>query len=166
MEDLHRLWSHRWITPKIKPQKSPINGLGMFATEPIVKGEVVALYGGIIVPKKDIETYREKIGAIRGIQISEDFFICPTEKKGGLFNHSCQPNLGYMNTIIIVAIENIPSGEELVFDYGMSETNFKPYTCNCGSKNCRKTIRPDDWQNKDLQEKYGKYFASYLKTKF
>lgn len=166
MEDLHDIWPHRWITPKTKPKKSPIDGLGMFATEPIAKGDIVAVFGGIIVPKADIEKYREKIGAIRGIQISEDFFICPTEKKEGLFNHSCQPNLGYTNTIIIVAIEDIPIGKELLFDYGMSETNFKPYTCNCGSKNCRKTIKPDDWKNKELQEKYGEYFASYLKAKF
>ena len=166
MEDLHHIWPHRWITPKAKPQKSPIEGLGMFATEQIAKGEVVAVYGGIIVPKTDIEVYRERMGAIRGIQISEDFFMCPTEKKGGLFNHSCQPNLGYTNTILIVAIEDISLGKELVFDYGMSETNFKPYICNCGSQNCRKTIKPDDWKNKELQEKYGEYFASYLKAQF
>ena len=166
MEDLHHIWPHRWITLKAKPQKSPIEGLGMFTTEQIAKGEVVAVYGGIIVPKTDIEVYRERMGAIRGIQISEDFFMCPTEKKGGLFNHSCQPNLGYANTILIVAIEDISLGKELVFDYGMSETNFKPYTCNCGSQNCRKTIKPDDWKNKELQEKYGEYFASYLKARF
>ena len=137
----------------------------MFAIEPISKDEVVAVYGGIIVPKKDIEIYREKIGAIRGIQISEDFFICPTEQKRGLFNHSCKPNLGYTNTIIIVAIEDIPIGKELVLDYGMSETNFKPYTCNCGSQNCRKTIKPDDWKSKEIQKKYKKYFSPYLKSK-
>ena len=164
-EDLHDIWPHRWITSKASPQKSPIDGLGMFATEPIAKGEVVAVYGGIIVPKINIEEYREKLGAIRGIQIDEGFFICPTEKKGGLFNHSCEPNLGYKNTIIIVAMKDIELGDELVFDYGMSESNFKPYTCTCGSQNCRNTITPNDWEDKELQNKHGKYFATYLKNR-
>jgi len=165
MEDLHELWPHRWITSKAKPQKSPIDGLGMFATEPIAKGEVIAVYGGIIVPKKDIGLHREKLGAIRGLQISEDFFICATEKKGGLFNHSCEPNLGYTNTIVIVALKDISKGEELVFDYGMSESNFEPYNCTCESKNCRKIIKPTDWENPELQKKYKEYFATYLKNR-
>jgi len=164
-EDLHDIWPHRWITSKANPQKSSIDGLGMFATSPIAKGEVVAVYGGIIVPKTDIELHREKLGAIRGIQISEDFFMCATEKKGGLFNHSCEPNLGYKNTIFIVAMSDIISGEELVFDYGMSESNFKPYTCTCGSQVCRKTITSNDWKDKELQNKHGEYFASYLKDR-
>jgi len=166
MEDLHDIWPHRWITPKAKPQKSPIDGLGMFAVKPIAKGEVVAVYGGIIVPKKDIELHRKKLGAIRGAQIDEDFFICATEVKGGLFNHSCEPNLGYKNTIIIVAMEDVPIGKELVFDYGMSETNFEPYACTCGSQSCRKIIRPTDWKNPELQKKYGEYFATYLRKRF
>jgi len=166
MEDLHKIWPHRWITPKAKSQKSSIHDIGMFATEPIIKDEVVAIYGGIIVPKSDIFKYREKIGGIRGIQIDENFFICPTEPGGGLFNHSCSPNLGYASTIIIVAMRDILEGEELVFDYGMSESNFEPFTDNCGSQNCRKTVKPDDWKNKDLQKKYGEYFAPYLKTRF
>ena len=166
MEDLHNTWPHRWTTPKATNKDSPIHGTGMFATESIKKDEVIAVYGGIIVPKSDINSYREKIGGIRGIQISDGFFICPTESKGGLFNHSCNPNLGYQNTILIVALKDIPAGEELAFDYGMSETNFQPWACTCNSQNCRKTIQPTDWQDKSLREKYGNYFATYLRDKF
>jgi len=164
-KDLHDIWPHRWITKKSKPGESSIHEIGMFATEPIAKGEVIAVYGGIIVPIEDIEDYRDKIGGIRGIQIDEGFFICPTEPGGGRFNHSCEPNLGYKNTIIIVAMKNIQIGEELVFDYGMSESNFKPFICNCGSQNCRKEVKPNDWEDKGLQDKHGEYFATYLKNR-
>lgn len=164
--DLHDIWPHRWITSKANPQKSSIHGTGMFATEQIKKDEAVAVYGGIIIPKSDLDKYLEKMGSIRGIQISEDFFICPTESKGGLFNHSCEPNLGYKNTIIIVAMKDISAGEELVFDYGMSETSYDPWPCTCNTQDCRKTIKPTDWEDKTLQEKYGDYFATYLKNKF
>lgn len=166
MEDLHELWPHRWKTKKTAVNKSPIHGLGTFSTESILKGEVIAVYGGIIVPKSDIKKYRKKIGGIRGIQIHDDFFICPTEPAGGTFNHSCEPNLGYTNTIVIVAIKDIAKGKELVFDYGMSESNFEPYNCTCGSKNCRKIIKPTDWESQELQKKYGEYFATYLKNRF
>jgi len=166
MEDLHKSWPHRWISPKTEVKESQIHGRGTFATEPISKGDIVAVYGGIIVPKSDIKTYREKIGGIRGIQIHENFFICPTESEGGCFNHSCEPNLGYTNTILIVALKNVSQGEELVFDYGMSESNFEPYTCSCKTSSCRKTIKPADWKNPELQKKYGEFFATYLKSKF
>jgi len=165
MEDLHKFWPHRWITKKAKPKKSKIRGLGMFATKNISKGEIVSVYGGIIIPISEIKKYREKIGGIRGLQIDEKFFICPTEKSGGLFNHSCEPNLGYKDTIKIIAIKNIKPKEELVFDYGMSESNFESFKCHCGTKNCRKIITSNDWKNKKLQNKYGKYFATYLKNK-
>jgi len=165
MEDLHNIWPHRWITPKAENKKSSIHGIGTFAKEPIAKDETVAVYGGIIVPIKEIEKYREKIGGIRGIQLSEEFFICPTEKEGGLFNHSCQPNLGYNGQILIVAIKNINKGEELVFDYSFSESSFKSFTCTCGTPACRKTIKETDWQDPEFQKKYSGYFTQNLKDR-
>ena len=166
MEDLHEIWPHRWITPKAENKESQIHGTGTFTKEPIAKDETVAVYGGIIVPSQDIEKYREKIGGIRGIQISDDFYICPTEKKGGLFNHSCEPNLGYNGQILIVAIKDIAADEELVFDYSFSESSFKPFTCTCKNPSCRKTIKETDWQNPEFQKKYGKYFTKNLRDKF
>jgi len=166
MEDLHDTWGHRWISKKLSPGKSKIHGTGMIANEKIVKGEVVAVYGGVIVPSSDIVDYRKRVGGIRGIQIDENFFIYATERKGGLFNHSCDPSLGYKNTILIVALKDKNPGEELAFDYSFTESDFEPWECSCGSENCRKVIRPDDWKNKELQEKWGEYFAPYLKKKF
>jgi len=134
MEDLHEIWPHRWISPKVENKESHIHGIGTFAKEPIVKDEVVAVYGGIVVPLQDIEKYREKMGGIRGVQISDDFFICPTEKEGGLFNHSCEANLGYDGQVLVVAIKDIVAGEELVFDYSFSESSFVSFTCTCKKK--------------------------------
>ena len=163
--DLHNRWPHRWITPKAQVQDSPIHDKGMFATKPITKGEVVAVYGGIIVPASDIDSHREAVGGMRGIQIHDDFFICATEVEGGRFNHSCEPNLGYANAIVIVAMNAIPAGTELVFDYGMSESSFKPFTCSCNSRDCRTTITPDDWKLPALQKNHGPFFAPYLRKK-
>ena len=165
MEDLHDRWPHRWISPKVKVKESKIHGLGTFTTEPISKGEVVRVDGGIIVPKSNIEEYREIIGGIRGIQIDDDFFICPTEPKGGCYNHSCDANLGYKSSIVMIATKDIKAGEEVAIDYSYSEANIKPFSCNCGSKICRKTITSNDWKNPEFQEKFKEYFTPYIKSK-
>ncbi len=170
-KDLHSIWGHRWLIPKAKASKSDIHGLGVIAIKPILKGELVCVIGGIIIPTSQIKQYRKKMGHHHaGFQIDEDFFICPTTigeyKETGVFNHSCEPNVGFVDSIKLVAIKNINKGEELAFDYAFSEIEFESFECNCGSKNCRKTITPDDWKIPELQRKYGKYFSPYLRAKF
>lgn len=169
MKDLHKLWKHRWLTPKAKVFKSKIFGYAPFAIEPIKKGELVRVTGGIVIPKKDIQKYRKLMGFAAEIQVDDNFFLGPSHsderKDTGLFNHSCNPNVGFLDSIRIVAIRNINVGEELTMDYATWSNHLKPFRCNCGSKNCRRVIRPDDWKKKDLQKKYGQYFSPYLKEK-
>ena len=142
--------------------------MGVVAVENISKGEIVAVLGGVIVPLSEINRYREKLGH-RGIQIDDNFFICPTSieerKETGIFNHSCEPNMGYKNPITFIAIRYIKAGEELTFEYAFSESYFEPFKCKCGSINCRKIIKPNDWKIKEIQDKYGEYFSPYLKKK-
>ncbi len=168
-EDIHDIWAHRWLTPKAKSYNSPIQGLGVIAIEKINKGEIILVYGGVIVPTSDIEKYHEKVGDV-GIQIDNDFFICPTShkelEKTGVINHSCEPNAGFKNSIELVAIQDIEKGEEITFDYAFSESHLGAMECKCGKLSCRKTITKGDWQIKELQEKYGDYFSPYLKAKF
>lgn len=168
MEDLHSLWNHRWLTPKAKAKDSVIHGLGTVATKHIKRGETIAVIGGIVIPAHDIEKYQQKMGHV-GIQIDEDFFICPTDRdeleRTGVFNHSCDPNCSYENMIKLVACRDINPGEELTFDFACSETRFKPFKCRCGSTTCRKIIKPDDWKNPEIQKRLGKYFSPWLKKK-
>jgi len=169
MEDLHERWPHRWITSKAKAINSKIHRIGVVADEDIKEEEVIAVLGGIIIPTKEINEYWEKVGHI-GIQINEDFFIVPSTrdeaKKKGIFNHSCLPNCGFRDTITLVAIRDIKKGEEILFDYAFCETMNNGFECECGSENCRKVIRGSDWEIKEIQKKFGKYFSPYLKLKF
>jgi len=171
MEDLHKLWKHRWLTPKAKVSKSTIFAFGIFAVSDIANGEIIRITGGIIVPKNDIEKYHEKMDGVEvEIQIDNDFFLAPSKKdeakETGLFNHSCGPNVGFLDTIKVIAIRDIKSGEELTMDYAFFGGAFKTFKCKCASVNCRKVITPDDWKNPELQKKYGEYFSPYLKKKF
>jgi len=105
-----------------------------------------------------------------GIQIHDDFFIVPSNReeleKIGVFNHSCDPNIGFSEDIQLIAMKNIQPGEELAFDYAFNETSFEKFDCNCNSVNCRKIITSEDWKRKDLQEKYSEFFSPYVKRKF
>jgi diaminopimelate decarboxylase len=161
-------WKSRWITPKSEPFRSKIHGFGVKAIAPISKGEVVAVLGGVIVPAEEFEEYERSMGDV-GIQINEKFFICPSDRKElertGIFNHSCNPNLGYKDSITLIAIRSIDVNEELVFDYAFSETQHQAFECNCGSSSCRKRIEPTDWKRSDIQKNYGDFFSPYIKNK-
>lgn len=169
MEDLHKRWHHRWITPKAESFNSNIHGIGVRAKEDIAKGEIVGVLGGIVVPTSEINEYRKIMGDL-GVQISDNFWIVPSTKEevktGGAVNHSCNPNLGFKGDIIIIAIKDIKKGEEFTMDYGLYHSTMDSFECNCGSENCRKIITKDDWRIPKLQEKYREYFAPYLREKF
>ncbi|MEK6937339.1 MAG: SET domain-containing protein-lysine N-methyltransferase [Nanoarchaeota archaeon] len=169
MKDLHELWPHRWITSKAKSFNSPVNGKGVIATSSIKKGEIVMVIGGIIVPREGILKYREILGHI-GIQIADNFWIVPTTRteleETGCPNHSCSPNIGFDGPITYVALRDIKIGEEIFLDYAFMETYFEQFDCKCGNKNCRKMIKPTDWQIPELQKRYKQYFSPYIKKKF
>ncbi|MBI2662361.1 SET domain-containing protein [Candidatus Woesearchaeota archaeon] len=168
MNDLHNTWPHRWISNKAESFRSPIQGFGVRATKPIKRGEIVMVIGGIIIPRKDIYKYREIMGHI-GIQVHDDFWIVPSDKKEaeetGIPNHSCNPNIGFDGSICYIAIRDIKTGEEILLDYAFMETEFQSFRCNCGSNNCRRIIKPTDWQIPEVQKKFGNYFSPYLKSK-
>ncbi len=167
--DLHEKWPHRWLTLKAKPGSSPIHRYGVFAVEDIEFGEPINVFGGIAVPRWEIKEYRNIISHA-GVQVSDDFFIVPSSNEEiemqGIFNHSCEPNVGFNSSVTMVAIRNIKAGEELVMNYAFMETDFESFECNCGAMTCRKIIKSDTWQDVEFQTKYGKYYSPYLRDKF
>ncbi len=168
IDDLHLRWGHRYINPKATPIRSKIHGLGVVAIAPIKKGETIAVLGGIILSKTDIREYWQEMGHV-GIQIDDDFFICPSNReeleKTGVFNHSCDPNCGFAGTLRLIAIRDINKGEEIVFDYAFSESFADDFECKCGASKCRKVIKAEDWKNAGLQKKFPHYFSPYLRQK-
>lgn len=127
------------------------------------------VYGGIVVPRSEIFEYRKE-GGHAGIQLSEDFFMVPASRDElqieGIINHSCDPNVGFRSQVEVVAMRDIRKGEEVFLDYAFMETDFESFECHCGSANCRGRVTPDDWKQKDLQDRIGEYFSPYLKQRF
>lgn len=158
-----------FLSPKTLVRQSPIEGRGLFASEPIGRGEIVAIKGGHIISRAELQALAPLVGPAE-IQIGDDLFICPAtaeEREGSMIfsNHSCAPNIGLRGNIIFVAMREIEAGEELTHDWAMTDDDENSTACRCGAANCRRAISGKDWQRPELQERYGEYFSTYLLDK-
>jgi hypothetical protein len=159
-----------YITGKAaKGQASGIQGRGLFATEPIRAGEIVAIKGGHIV---DTATLRGLPARLQNseIQIAGGFHLAALEddeyEAVMLFiNHSCEPNVGFAGNVVLVAMREISAGEELTTDYALFDDCDDQMACRCGTAACRDVVSGRDWQRSDLQRKYGGYFSAYLRER-
>ena len=86
-----------------------------------------------------------------------------------LLNHHCEPNLGVRENAFsaydFVALREIAAGEEVTFDYAMTEYELAaPLSCVCGAVDCAGTIRP--WRERDQawREVSAPYCAAYLRA--
>lgn len=153
-----------YLNPKCEAREHAQGGCGVFARQRIPKGELISLWGGKIVRKQELDPTMPRFTQ-RVLQIDEDLYILTAEDKepNDCFNHSCDPNLGFSGQIGLVAMRDIEAGEELTFDYAMSDGGpYDEFECYCGSPSCRRKITGNDWKLPSLWFKYGEYFSPYL----
>ncbi len=139
-------------------------GWGVFAREPIQKGELISLWGGRIVSADELDPSMPNFTQ-RILQIEEGLYLETPEplEPTDCFNHSCDPNVGFSGQIALVAMRDIEVGEEINFDYAMCDgTPYDEFDCQCGSENCRGRVTGSDWMRPELWEKYEGYFIPYL----
>jgi hypothetical protein len=158
-----------WISPKAVKRPSRIQGRGLVAVERIAQGETVAVKGGYVYGW-DVHKEVEAQFGPADVQIGEDLFIGPRrreEVEGCMMhlNHSCNPNVGVRGDIVFVTLRDVEPGEELTFDYAMTDDEDCSMECRCGAANCRKLITGRDWQRPELQKRYAGYFSTYLLKK-
>jgi hypothetical protein len=85
------------------------------------------------------------------------------DEPADFINHSCDPNCGLQGQIILVAMTDIQPGEEVTFDYAMTDSSpFDEFDCSCASPRCRGKVTRDDWKLPDLWQRYEGYFSTYL----
>ncbi len=155
---------YSYLNPKCEARPHPRGGCGVFARENLSKGELASLWGGRIVRKSELDPAMPRFTE-RVLQVDEDLYILTAEEKepNDCFNHSCDPNLGFSGQIGLVAMRDIAAGEELTFDYAMSDGEpYDEFECLCGAPYCRGVIRGDDWKLPELWERYDGYFSPYL----
>ena len=156
---------HSYMNPKCDsgPFKDK-GGCGVFARQPIKKGELLCLWGGRVIAEDEIDYHMPNLTQ-RVLQIDDNLYFLTPEilEPSDCFNHSCEPNAGFTGQIGLVAMRDIHAGEELNFDYAMCDgSNYDEFTCYCGSENCRGSVKGTDWSRTELWEKYDGYFMPYL----
>ncbi|HNK63137.1 MAG TPA: SET domain-containing protein-lysine N-methyltransferase [Anaerolineales bacterium] len=156
--------SQSYLNQKCEAREHPTGGCAVYAILPIYKGEVVSLWGGLIVQKSELDPAMPRFTQ-RVLQIDEDLYILTAERPepNDCFNHSCEPSLGFSGQIALVAMRDIAAGEELTFDYAMSDGGpYDEFDCACGSPFCRGRVTGNDWKLPELWARYEGYFSNYL----
>ena len=156
-----------FITSSAKVNSAGRKGRGIFATSVIPAGTTVAAFGGSITHRDEFSVLPE-YRRTHSLQIDEDLFLlCPDEDEpADLFNHSCTPNCGIGGNILLVAMREILEGEELSFDYAMSDADdYDEFICECGEIGCRGLITGADWRRPELQRAYEGWFSNYISAK-
>ena len=146
---------------KIYFGKSDIHGNGIFAKKSIRKGEIVFIAKGKM-EKLYLNTKNLAMSNPDMIGVDKNIWLDPSLLWGAYINHSCDPNAGIKGRVTFVALKNIKRGEEITFDYSISEDSAWEMKCNCGSKNCRKIIRSIKFLPKKTFRKYMPYIPTYF----
>lgn len=150
---------------KLHTVKTETKGRSVFCVERIDKDEVVAVFGGELLPLADalLMSHEQKSQCI---QIEEDLVLwiaSYTQSTADCINHSCEPNVGLSGQITLIAMRDIEVGEEVTYDYAMSDgSEIDEFRCECGTPTCRGIVSGRDWMIPSLQSAYREYFSPYL----
>ena len=140
---------------RLQVRKSGVHGKGVFALQPIKKGETIIEYTGETItwpealrrhphdPSQPDHTFYFHI---------DDAHVIDGKVGGNAsrwINHACAPNVeadDQSGQVFLLALRSVKPGEELFFDYGLviderhTPALKKRFECRCGSNNCRGTM--------------------------
>ena len=156
-----------FLTPLAESFDTPPHGFGSRAISVIPAGTSVATFGGTALTRADFAPFEAERRS-RSLQVNTNLIFLgpPSREPGDSINHSCEPNCGMRNATTIVAMRDIAVGEELTFDYAMSDaSDYDEFECNCGTSLCRGKVRADDWQLDTLRHRYKGFFSPYIQRK-
>lgn len=151
---------HEGLAGRDIPSKE---GKGLFAIQELHKRDVLIVFGGRAVTRSTLDAQSDSLGR-HALQIGKGVFLQGSaDEEGEWVNHSCDPNLGFEGQITLVAMRDIREGEEVCFDYAMTDMNdADEFECRCGGVHCRERVTGEDWRLPDLQQRYKGYFATHV----
>lgn len=154
-----------WLSESLEPRgRSARHGRGVFATRAVERGERLTVWGGRIVDRERLDELPSEARSL-SLQVGEGLYLAPHGEPdpADFVNHCCDPNAGLRGQITLVALRAIAAGEEVCFDYAMSEgSDHDEFECACGAEGCRGRVTGDDWRLPELQKRYEGYFSPYL----
>ena len=111
------------FNPKICVQDSALHGHGVFASEPIAKGEVFERCPYIVIDDDDLSEATRLQDYIYTSPERATDYLC-VMGYGMLYNHSSAPNAEWyidkedIRFVAFSALRDIKAGEEILHDYG------------------------------------------------
>jgi uncharacterized protein len=142
---------------RIQVRRSGVHGRGVYAIQPIAKGDVIIEYKGQMITWKQAERRHphdpKDPDHTFYFHIDDDHVL--DAKVGGnaarWINHACHPNCESdidedNHRVFIKALRAIKPGEELFYDYGLViDERYTPkvkkqFACRCGARDCRGTM--------------------------
>ena len=100
-------------------KKSKIHGKGVFASRNFKKGEIVVKWDiSRQLTKEEVDKLSENEKRYVAYMAGKYILMQPPAR---YVNHSCDPNCGIKDKMSLVAMKSINVGEEITFDYAMTE---------------------------------------------
>jgi len=173
MSEMNRRYlPETWIDPRQDIRPSTIHGMGVFAPGPIHEGEPVEIIGGDLMSEEEFRAFQQTAHRFNAVQVGEDLHLVErpavAQQRIGSINHSCDSNLWLADEVTLVARRDIAAGEELTVDYALFSAQpdwVMDLLCHCGSPSCRGVITGNDWQLKEVQERYQRHFSPFLNAR-
>lgn len=150
-----------WLHPGLEVCASPIEGLGLFASQLIAAGTVVSRFGGRLVGDAELSALIAGPGYVDTVSVGAGVnLVLPQDSRSGKGNHSCDPNLWWVGSYRLATRRSLAAGDEATVDYG-TITDDREYTldCRCGTARCRERVTGTDWALPDLRDRYGDHCA-------
>ena len=154
-----------WLSPKAQKIGSVMDGFGIAAVEPIEALEVIAVWGGHLVSRSELDQMPGNL-ARNSVQVGIDRYLVPRRlSSGDHVNHSCQPNAGIRGMGTLIAMRAIRPGEEITYDYAMTDdSDYDQFSCLCGAETCRGQVTGGDWRLLHLQRQYRGFFSDFIQV--
>jgi uncharacterized protein len=135
---------HGYISPATETQLSPIQGLGLFAKKSIPKNTIVAIWGGCVTTKAEIQKLPKNISFHYALELYPGFYLAERSLKeldsADFINHSCSPNCKIVDKFVMTTKQAVKKGEELTTDFSNNTNKGEKFICNCGTTNCKKVV--------------------------
>jgi len=124
--------------------KSPLHGLGCFATVRFLKGSRIAEYAGEKISRKEAMRRMKRPNGKRISELEAEWYIDGSVdgNQTQYINHSCHPNADAFvigGSLFIFALREIAPGEEITVDY-LNSFEQDQSVCQCRTASCRQRI--------------------------
>ena len=154
------------LHPDVHRFQSPIRGWGLVAARLIPEGSVVCNPGEgeqqLALTHRQLRNLPAEYHHL-AYRRGERYVLCLDGSQ--YMNHSCDPNLWWIDDDTLVARRDIQPGEEVSYDYATSDCHpwWRPkWECNCGAACCRKVISGRDCLDPAFHERYRGHLPSWV----